>query len=73
MNTRKLLGIILLAGGTLMLIYRGFTYTSDRHTAHIGPIDFEVKEKKRLDLPVWAGVTAIVAGAGLLVMPQRKS
>jgi len=72
MNLRKLLGIVLLAGGTLMLIYRGFNYTSERHTAHIGPIDFEVKEKKRLDLPVWAGVIAIVAGAGFLVMPQRK-
>ena len=73
MNLRKLLGIVLLAGGTLILIYRGFTYTSEKHTAHIGPIDFTVKEKKRLDLPVWAGVIAIVAGAGLLVMPQRKS
>jgi hypothetical protein len=72
MNLRKLLGIVLLAGGTLMLIYRGFTYTSERHTAHLGPIDFEVKEKKRLDLPVWAGVIAIVAGAGFLVMPQRR-
>lgn len=73
MNLRKLLGIVLLAAGTLALIYRGFNYTSEKHTAHLGPIDFEVKEKKRLDLPVWAGVIAIVAGAGLLVMPQRKS
>ena len=62
-----------MAGGTLALIYRGFTYTSEKHTAHLGSIDFEVKEKKRLDLPVWAGVIAIVAGAGFLVMPQRKS
>jgi hypothetical protein len=73
MNLRKLLGIVLLAAGTLALIYRGFTYTSEKHTAHLGSIDFEFKEKKRLDLPVWAGVIAIVAGAGLLVMPQRKS
>jgi hypothetical protein len=73
MNIRKLLGIVLLAGGILMLIYRGFTYTSDRHTAHIGPIDFTVKEKKTIDLPVWAGVIAVVAGAGLLLMPQGKS
>jgi drug/metabolite transporter (DMT)-like permease len=72
MNLKKLLGILLLAAGTLALIYRGFTYTSDEHTAHLGPIDFEVKEKKRLDVPVWAGVIAIVAGAGLLVLPQKK-
>jgi len=73
MNLRKLLGIILLAGGTVVLIYRGFTYTSEKHTAHLGPIDLQVKEKKRLDIPVWAGVIAIVAGAGFLVLPQRKS
>ena len=61
-----------MAAGTLALIDRGFTYTSDKHTAHFGPVDFTVNEKKRLDLPVWAGVVAIVAGAALLVMPQRK-
>ena len=72
MNLRKILGILLLAAGTLTLIYRGFNYTSERHTAHLGPLDFEVKEKKRLELPVWAGVVSIVAGAALLVMPHRK-
>ena len=72
MNLRKLLGIILLAGGTLMLVYRGFTYNSEKHTARLGPIDFQVKEKKRLELPVWAGVLAIVVGGGLLVIPQKN-
>ena len=72
MNLRKILGILLLAAGTLTLIYRGFNYTSERHTAHLGPLDFEVKEKKRLELPVWAGVVAIVAGAALLVLPSKK-
>jgi uncharacterized membrane protein len=72
MNLRKLLGIVLLAAGTLVLIYRGFTYTSENHTAHLGPVDFTVKEKKRLDLPVWSGVVAIVAGAALLVMQSKR-
>ena len=72
MNLRKLLGIVLLAAGTLALIYRGFNYTSEKHTAHLGSLDFSVKEKKRLELPVWAGVVAIVAGAALLVLPSKK-
>ena len=71
MNLRKILGIVLLAAGTLVLVYRGFNYTSEKHTAHFGPVDFELKEKKRLELPVWAGVLAIVAGAALLVMPRK--
>ena len=72
MNLRKLLGIVLLAAGTLALIYRGFSYTSEKHTAHLGSLDFSLKEKKRLELPVWAGVAAIVAGAALLVLPTKK-
>jgi uncharacterized membrane protein len=72
MNLRKLLGIVLVAAGTLALIYRGFNYTSKNHTAHLGSIDFSLKEKKRLELPVWAGVAAIAAGAALLVLPLNK-
>jgi hypothetical protein len=72
MNLRKMLGIVLLAAGTLALVYRGFTYTSKKHTAHLGSLDLSLKEKKRLELPVWAGVAAIVAGAALLVLPIKK-
>jgi hypothetical protein len=72
MNLRKILGIVLLAAGTLVLVYRGFTYTSEKHTAHIGSLDFTLKEKKRLDLPVWAGVVAIAAGAALLILPRGR-
>ena len=72
MNLRKILGIALLAAGTLALVYRGFTYTSENHTAHLASLDFSLKEKKRLELPVWAGVVAIVAGAALLVLPYKK-
>jgi uncharacterized membrane protein len=72
MNIRKILGIVLLAAGTLALVYRGFTYTSEKHTAHLGSLDFSLKEKKRLELPVWAGVVAIAAGAALLILPHNK-
>ena len=72
MNVRRILGIVLLAAGTLALIYRGFNYTSKKHTAHLGSLDFSLKEKKRLELPVWAGVVAIAAGAALLLIPGKR-
>jgi uncharacterized membrane protein len=72
MNIRKLVGVVLLAVGTLALVYRGFTYTSKKHTAHLGSLDLSLKEKKRLEVPVWAGVAAIVAGAALLILPHNK-
>ena len=72
MNLRKILGILLLAVGTLALIYRGFSYTSEKHTAHLGSLDFQLKEKKRLELPVWSGVVAIAAGAVLLLAGSKR-
>lgn len=71
MKLRKIFAIVLLAAGTLVLIYRGVTYTSKKHTASLGSIDFSIKEKKRVEIPVWAGVVAIVAGGALLILPRK--
>jgi len=72
MGARKLVAILLLAGGVLALVYGGFTYTKDSHDVKLGPVEFSVKEKERVNLPVWAGVGAIVVGAGLLLAGGRR-
>jgi len=68
----KLLGIILLAAGILALVYRGFTYTKESHEANIGPLKLEVKDKERVDIPIWAGVAAAVAGGAMLALGGKK-
>ncbi|MCL4836859.1 MAG: hypothetical protein KJ058_02695 [Thermoanaerobaculia bacterium] len=72
MGARKLVAILLLAGGVLALVYGGFTYTKESHDVKLGPVEFSVKEKERVNLPVWAGVGAIVVGAGLLLAGGRR-
>jgi hypothetical protein len=72
MSARKLVAILLLAGGVLALVYGGFTYTKESHDVKLGPVEFSVKEKERVNLPVWAGVGAIVVGAGLLLAGGRR-
>jgi hypothetical protein len=72
MNAMKLLGIVLLVGGVLGLIYGGFTYTKDTHEAKIGPITLSVKDKETINVPIWAGIGAIVIGGLLLVSGTRK-
>jgi hypothetical protein len=72
MDGRKLLGIILIAAGVLGLLYGGFSYTKDSHDVKLGPIELSVKEKQSVNVPVWAGVGAIVVGAALLVFGGRK-
>ena len=68
----KLLGIVLVAAGLLGLLYGGFSYTKDSHDLKLGPIELSVKEKQSVNVPVWAGVAAIVAGAALLAFAGRK-
>jgi TRAP-type C4-dicarboxylate transport system permease small subunit len=63
----RIAGIVLLAVGVLALVYGGFTYTTETHRANIGPLDFSVTEKERVNVPVWVGVAFPVVGAGLLL------
>jgi multidrug transporter EmrE-like cation transporter len=72
MNGLKIVALALIAAGVLGLMYGGFTYTKETHEAKIGPIEMAVKEKETVNVPVWAGVGAIVVGAALLLLGGRK-
>jgi hypothetical protein len=62
----------LIVVGILALVYGGFSYTKDTHDAKIGPLELSVKDKERVNIPVWAGVGAIVIGGGLLLVRQER-
>lgn len=72
MNAVKIVGAILILAGTLALVYRNFSYTKETHEAKIGPLELQLKERETINIPTWAGVTAIVAGAVLLLAPLKK-
>jgi hypothetical protein len=59
--------IILIIGGVLALAYGGFTYTKETHEAKLGPIEFSVKDKETVNIPVWAGAGTLALGLFLLV------
>jgi uncharacterized membrane protein YidH (DUF202 family) len=71
MSTLKTLGIVLIAAGLLALVYGGFTYTKETHEAKLGPLELSVKEQETVNVPIWAGVGAIVVGGLLLLVPKR--
>jgi len=73
MSTARILAVALIAAGILGLVYGSFTYTKNTHTTKLGPIEFSVKEKQTVNVPLWAGVAAIAAGAGFLLVAGRKS
>ncbi len=68
MNAVKMLAIVLIVAGGLGLAYGGFTYTKETHQAKLGPIELSVKDTQTVNIPIWAGVGAIVAGVLLLTL-----
>lgn len=72
MNPLKAVAIVLIALGAVGLAYGGFSYTKSTTAAQVGPLKLEVKDQQRVNIPIWAGVAAIVVGAGMLMVPVRK-
>jgi uncharacterized membrane protein len=68
----KILGIVLIVGGILGLVYGGFSYTKETHEAKIGPITLSVTDKERVNIPMWVGIGAVVVGGLILVFGSKK-
>jgi drug/metabolite transporter (DMT)-like permease len=71
-NPMKILGIALIAGGILGLVYGGFTYTKETHETKIGPLVLSITDKETVNVPIWVGVGAIVIGGLILGFGNRK-
>jgi hypothetical protein len=72
MNATRIIGILLIVAGALGLLYGGFTYTEDTHTANLGPIVLQVKERETVFIPVLLSAAAIALGAFLLAGLKNK-
>ena len=67
----KIAAVVLVAAGALGLAVGGFTYTKERHEAQLGPIELSVEEKGTVNIPVWLGAGALIAGVLLLVVRRK--
>ena len=72
MNAIRMLGVALIIAGVLGLAYGGFSYTKETQAVKIGPLELNVKEEKDVNIPMWAGIAAIVAGGLMLVAGGKK-
>lgn len=72
MNAIKMLGLALIVAGALGLAYGGFSYTKDTTAVKLGPIELSVKEKETVNVPLWAGIAAIVVGGALLAFGGKS-
>jgi hypothetical protein len=72
MSGLRIFGVVLIILGVLGLVYGRFSYTKKSREADLGVMKLELKEKETVDIPTWAGVTAIGAGTVLLLLGRRR-
>jgi hypothetical protein len=71
-NGTSIAALVMIVLGVLALAYGGFTYTKDTSQAKLGPIELTVKDRERVNIPVWLGA-AMVLGGGLLLVVRAKN
>jgi TRAP-type C4-dicarboxylate transport system permease small subunit len=71
-NPTRLVAVLLIVAGALALAYGGFSYTKDTTAVKLGPLELTVKEKETVNVPLWAGIAAVVVGGVLLVAGGKR-
>jgi drug/metabolite transporter (DMT)-like permease len=73
MNATRIVGLLLLIAGVLAVAYGGFSYTKETTAVKLGPVELSVKEQERVNVPMWAGIGAIVVGGVLIFVGGKRS
>jgi len=72
MSGLRIVGIALILLGVVGLVYGQFSYTRKSHDADLGVVKLSLKEKETVQVPTWACVTGIAAGAVLLLVGRKR-
>ncbi|HEU4566366.1 MAG TPA: hypothetical protein VFS05_17005 [Gemmatimonadaceae bacterium] len=71
MRPLGILGILLIIAGVVVLAMRGISYTKERQSVSVGPL--EVAAERKGFIPPAVGIAAVVVGAGLLLASRRRA
>ncbi len=72
MSAVKIMAIVLIVAGIVVIAYGKFSYTKETHDIKLGPLEMSIAEKQTVNVPLWAGVLAIVGGGVLLLYASQK-
>ncbi len=70
MRPLALVGVILIVLGGIVLALRGISYTKERESVEVGPL--QVAAERKGFIPPAAGVVAIIVGLGLVLAGRRQ-
>ena len=71
MNVARISAGILIIIGIFGLAYGSYTYTKETHTADIGAIELSIKDRRTINIPLWAGAAAVAIGTASLLYGWR--
>jgi TRAP-type C4-dicarboxylate transport system permease small subunit len=71
MDIQRTVATILIIAGSLGLAYGGFSYTKETHRADLGALHMSVDDNEYVNVPAWAGVSALIAGSLLLIVRRK--
>ncbi len=67
-----ILGVVLIVLGIGGLIFRSVHWTETKNVADIGPLQINSREDHNVWIPTAAGIAAVLAGLGLVVVGRRS-
>ena len=68
-----ILGVVLIVLGIGGLVFRSVHWTETKNVANIGPVEINSEEDHNLWIPTAAGIAAVVAGLGLVLVGRKTS
>jgi hypothetical protein len=67
------IGVVLVVLGVVGLIVQNVTFTETKKVVDIGSLQVTSKEEHNVPIPTIAGIAAIVAGLGLVIVSRRQA
>jgi hypothetical protein len=73
MKPLALIGVVLIVLGLAGLALGHFSFTTQKKVIDVGPVTASVAEEHSIAIPDIASVAAVIAGAVMVVMGQRRA
>lgn len=72
MNTKSIIGVVLIVLGVVGLVYGGVTYTTQSNVIDAGDLQLQVDQTRQIPFPPLVGAAAVTLGVILMYVGRRK-
>jgi uncharacterized membrane protein len=73
MKPLAILGIVLMLAGIGGLVFRSVHWTETEKVVDVGPIEVNAEKQHSVWIPTAAGIAAVLAGLGLVVVSRKNA